>query len=89
MEEAINKLIDKVNNQLLLEATTFEDAVFHLNDQILRTPDEVAPMKTKLTPKHNKKPWCHTDLHGQRRIIKNRERKWLKYRTAELWMAYK
>ena len=38
------------------------------------TLDEVVPMKTKMKPKYNKKPWYDTDLHGQRRILKNRER---------------
>ena len=41
---------------------------------MLRTLDEVAPMKTKLKPKHKKKPWYDTDLHGQGRILKNREK---------------
>ena len=49
-EEAINKFIDQFNNQLVLEATTLEDAIFHLNDQMLRTLDEVATIKTKLKP---------------------------------------
>ena len=34
-EEAINKLIGQFNNQPVPKATTLEDAVFHLNHQML------------------------------------------------------
>ena len=32
---------------------------------MLRILNEIAPMKTKLKPKHDKKPWYDTDLHDQ------------------------
>ena len=44
----MNMIIAQFGNQPVLEATSLEDAIFHLNDQMLRTLDEVAPMNTKL-----------------------------------------
>ena len=36
----------------------------------------------------NKKPWFDKELYDQRRIMKNRERVWLKYQNATQWKAY-
>ena len=36
----------------------------------------------------NKKPWFVKELYDQRRIMKNRERVWLKYKDAAQWKAY-
>ena len=36
----------------------------------------------------NKKPWFDKELYDQRRIMKNRERVWLRYKYAAQWKAY-
>ena len=36
----------------------------------------------------NKETWYDNDLKCQRQIVKNRERKWLKYREQLHWKAY-
>ena len=36
----------------------------------------------------NKKPWFDKELYDQRRIMKNRERVWMKYQNAAQWKAY-
>ena len=36
----------------------------------------------------NKKPRFDKELYDQRRIMKNRERVWLKYRNTAQWKAY-
>ena len=36
----------------------------------------------------NKKPWFDKGLYDQRRIMKNRERVWLKYQNPTQWKSY-
>ena len=38
--------------------------------------------------KGNEKPWFDKELYDQRRIMKNRERVWLKYQNATQGKAY-
>ena len=57
IETAIQEFKNKFNNQPILDAETFKEAVYQLNNQ-----------------------W---------KILKNRERKWLTYKTQDLWHSYK
>ena len=80
-EKAIQEFKNKFNNQPILDAQTLKEAVYHLDNQLKNTLKEVAPLITKEKPMHNKKPWYDKQLNDQRKILKNRERKCLKYKT--------
>ena len=45
-------------------------------------------MKIAKTTNRKQKPWYDEDLKQQRTIMKNRERKWVKYHEDHLWKAY-
>ena len=80
MDETIQEFKGKFNNQPILDAEPLEDAVYQLNNQLQSTLDVIGSLITKKRSKH-KKPWYDKQLNDQRRILKNRERKWLKYKT--------
>ena len=61
------------NNQPILDATNLEDAIDQLNDQMLRTLNKVAPLKSRRCVRKTPKPWFNKDLLNQRKIVKNRE----------------
>ena len=69
------------NNQPVLKATNLDETIIQLRCEMQRTLDQIALEKTKkrTTENRKKKPWLDNELYDQRRIIKNRERVWLKY----------
>ena len=87
-DNKVQQFIDEFNNTPILNTSNLNDATNQLNSEILRTMDKIAPQLKKITSRI-KKPWCNNDLKHQRQIVKNRERKWLKYREQSHWKAYK
>ena len=81
--------IEEFNNTAILNTSNLTDATNQLNSEILRTMDKIAPQQLKKITSRIKKPWYDNDLKHQRQIVKNRERKWLKYREQLHWKAYK
>ena len=47
------------------------------------------PVKTKKVNNRPKVPWYDEDLKQQRRLVRRRERVWLKYNEEHQWLAYK
>ena len=88
-DNKVQQFIDEFNNTPMLNTSNLTDASNQLNSEILRTMDKIAPQKFKKTTSRIKKPWNDNDLKHQRQIVKNRERKWLKYREQSHWKAYK
>ena len=60
-----------------MQATTLEETVNNMNEEMLRTLDLVAPTKVMKAKKKKPKPWYDEELKQQRNILKNRECKWL------------
>ena len=56
---------------------------------MLRNLNKVAPMKRRRSLKKAPKSWFNKDLLDQRKILKNREQKWLNYRQQHQWAAFK
>ena len=86
---AITEFQKNFNNQPILDATNLEDAIHQLNDQMLRNLNKVAPLKRRKSLKKAPKSWFNKDLLDQRKTVKNRERKWLKYGQQHQWTAFK
>ena len=84
-----NRVPKNFNNQPILDTTNLEDAIHQLNDQMLRNLNKVARMKRRRSRKKAPKSWFNKDLLDQRKIVKNREHKWLKYRQQHQWTAFK
>ena len=87
-DNRVQQFIDKFNNIPILNSSNLNNTTNQLNSEMLRTMDKIAPLQfEKITSKKN--PWYDTDLKHQRQIVKNRERKWVKYREQSHWKAYK
>ena len=72
-----------------MQVTTLEEVVNNMNEEMLRTLDLVTPTKVVKAKKRKPKSWYDEELKQQRKILKNRECKWFKYREGSHWQAYK
>ena len=88
-DNKVQQFIDEFNNTPILNTSNLIDATNQLNSEILRTMDKIAQQQFKKITSRIKKPWYDNDLKHQRQIVKNRERKWLKYREQSHLKAYK
>ena len=65
-----------------------DDIVEHLDSQIDKAQNEVAPKCEKIIHKRKKQPWYNTAIKRQKTVMRNRENIWRKYETPETWMAF-
>ena len=59
-----------------------------LNEEMLETLDRVAPVKSIKISNRPRSEWLSKELYDQRRIVRNRERIWKKYREDPHWKAF-
>ena len=72
-----------------MQVTTLEEAVNNMNEEMLRTLDLVAPAREVKAKKRRSKPWYNEEIKQQRKILKNMECKWFKYREDSHWHPHK
>ena len=87
-DNKVQEFMDEFNNIPILNSSNLNDATNQLNSKICRTIDKIAPQVKKINLRI-RKHWYDVDLKHQRHIVKNRERKWLKYRAQSHRKAYK
>ena len=87
-DNKVQEFINQFNNMPILNSSNLKDATNQLNSEILRTLDKIAPKQIKKIISRIRKPWYDDDLKHQRKIVKNRERRWLKYEEQSHWEAY-
>ena len=88
-EKTIHDFCKNFNNDLIMQATTYEEVFNNMNEEMLQTLDLVASTKVVKSKKRRPKPWYDEELKQQRKILKNRECKWFKYREDSHWHVYK
>ena len=71
------------------ETTDLETMIEDLEKQLKLVLDEIAPEKTKTILVRPTNPWFTEDVKTQKRIMRNRERIWRKYRLQSNWIASK
>ena len=86
--DIVNEFDKHFSNQSILETTQLDQAINQFRSEIQRTLDQIAPEKIMEMRNRNKKPWFDKELYDQRRIMKNRERVWLKYKNAAQSKTY-
>ena len=69
------------SNQSVLETTDLDQTINQFRSEMQRTLNQIAPEKIMKMRNRNKKPWFDKELYDQRRIMKNRERVWLRYQN--------
>ena len=65
-----------------------DDIVEHLDKQIDKALNEVAPKCEKIVHIRKKQSWYNTCIKRQKTVMRNREKIWRKYETAETWTAF-
>ena len=88
-DNKVQEFMDEFNNIPILNSSNLNDATNRFNSEILRMIDKIAPQQVKKITLRIRKPWYDVNIKHQRQIVKNRERKWLKYREQSHWVAYK
>ena len=63
--------------------------IVDLEKQLKLVLDEMAPEKTKAILVRPTNPWFTEDVKTQKRLMRNRERKWRKYKLQSNWIAFK
>ena len=76
-----------VKTSTITQVTMLEEAVNHLNQEMLRTLNLVAPTKEVKVKKRKPTYWYDEELKQQRKILKNREHKCFKYKEDHHWIT--
>ena len=85
-----DEISTKLDNACENFATTdLETMIEDLEKQLKLVLDEVAPEKTKTIVVRPTNPWFTEDVKSQKRLMRNRERTWRKYRLQSNWIAFK
>lgn len=83
-------LINDMDIQNIMTADgDLEELVTMFNNEAQKAMDTHAPIKEKTITQRPKKPWYSDEIRVQKRVFRNRERVWKKYRTPETWTALK
>ena len=94
LKEVDTEVISTKLNQAFenFETTHLETMIANLEKQLKQLKlvlDEIAPEKTKTILVRPTNPWFTEDVKTQKRLIRNRKRKWRKYRLQSNWIAFK
>ena len=85
--KSAQNLFEKVNLRVE-DFDHVDDIVEHLDKQIDRALNEVAPKCEKTVHIRKKQPWYNTSIERQKTVMKNRKKIWRKLETPETWMAF-
>ena len=66
-----------------------ETMIVDLDKQLKLVLDEIAPEKTKTILVRLTNPWFTEDVKTQKRLMRNKERKWRKYKLQSNWITFK
>ena len=72
----------------ILEQDNFEQAVKELEKELTRTLDELAPLQDRRRKKIPSRPWYNSTLKEQKRIVRTRERIYIRDRQPHQWQAF-
>ena len=72
-----------------MDCEGFNDIVSTFNKNVTEAYNVAAPKKIKQIAARQKMPWFTLDCLAQKRIVRRRERIWLKYSKQHQWEAYK
>ena len=76
------------SNNRILEKDNLKEAFTEFKEEMTRAPDELAPLEDRGKPKSKSRPWYNSQLLEQRKVTRNRERTFIKYRGNHHWRAF-
>ena len=72
-DDTITQFKSEFNNMPILESTTLNMAANQLNNEILKTIENISLATTKTITSRHKTPWYDEDQKNQRKTMKNRK----------------
>ena len=71
------------------ETTDLETIIADVAKQLESVLDEIAPERTKSILVRPTSPWFTEEVKAQKRLMRNREQQWRKYKLQSNWIALK
>ena len=71
------------------ETGELEDMIKLVNDTITSALDDFAPVKKKIILQRQTNPWFSNRIKAQKRLVRNHEKRWQKYRLKSNWTSFK
>ena len=87
--EVVSTCISEMDLEPILNATSLHDAVKLYQSELTDKFNKHFPIVEKTIRDRPKLPWYDHWLKDQRRIMRNREKVWVKYGEDHQWLAYK
>ena len=88
-----NNLIKTVgrefNQSLILDSKNLETCIEEFNKESINLMDKHFPLKKIKISNKTRVPWFDKSTRDQRKIVRNREKIWLRYNEDHQWKAYK
>ena len=72
-----------------IKDTDLNELVNYFHKNVSNSLDRNAHIKTKLVTIYYKVPWFTDEICKQKRVVRRLEKLWRKYRTNDLWKAFK
>ena len=88
-DTAIRQIGEHFEDTSIINASSINEAVHAYEKESERLMDKYCPMKKIKVVNKTRVPWFDDNAKTQRKIVRNRERCWLKYGENHQWTAYK
>ena len=82
-------LLEEFNGDLSFYDQDLDQLIAKLNDEFKCVIDTLAPPEEITLSTHPRQPWFDSAVKTQHKVVRNRERAWLKYKLNSKWLAYK
>ena len=77
------EIMKEMDLQKILEQNDTNDLVSQFETEATKAMDKLAHVKEKTVTLREKKPWYTKEIRQQKRVLRNRERIWKRYRSKE------
>ena len=79
---------EEFNNETILQHSKLDQIWEAFNNEVRRTLDKLVPERKPKKKAKPARPWYNSRLLEQKRIVRNRENKYIKYRQDHHWKAF-
>ena len=84
----IDTFRNEFRNEIVMQHSNLDTIWREFDKELTRTLDKLAPPRKPRRNAKPPKPWYNSRLLGQRRIVRNREDKYIKYKQNHQWKAF-
>ena len=87
--EVANRIGNDFNNHTILSSESLDQAITNYDKEVERLLNLHAPKTTSKCNDRFRIPWFTSETKEQKKLVRNRERIWLKYGSDSTWSAFK